>query len=65
MDIRSFRLNFEVNSFIYNKEIAKNVEKQFMKDLEFSDEITREKHENRGRGIKILESIIRLLSPIL
>lgn len=65
MDIRSFKLNFEVNAFIYDEIIAKKIEDQFMKDIEFSDEITIEAHANRSIYLRIKESLIRLLSPIL
>ncbi|MGL4849310.1 MAG: cardiolipin synthase [Clostridium sp.] len=65
MDIRSFSLNFEVNSFIYNEKISMEVYKSFEKDLEDSREITKEEYNERGTTLKVLESITRLLSPIL
>ena len=34
LDIRSFKLNFEVNAFIFDDRIAKDGEIQFMKDIE-------------------------------
>src|SRR5699024_4306721 len=36
MDIRSFRLNFEINSFIYDETIAKELIDHFYQDLEKS-----------------------------
>lgn len=65
MDIRSFKLNFEVNAFIYDDRIALDGEEQFRKDMEFSEEITREIYNNRSLLLRIEESLIRLLSPIL
>lgn len=65
MDIRSFKLNFEVNAFIYDDRIAINGEEQFRKDMEFSQEITKETYNNRSLLLRIEESLIRLLSPIL
>ena len=65
MDIRSFRLNFEVNAFIYDDRVALDGEDQFRKDMKLSEEITKEKYNNRSRRLKIQESLIRLLSPIL
>ncbi|OSA89842.1 UNVERIFIED_ORG: cardiolipin synthase [Clostridium botulinum] len=65
MDIRSFKLNFEVNAFIFDDRVAIDYEKQFMKDIEFSEEITIESHANRSTSIKIKESLARLVSPIL
>ncbi|MDQ0151238.1 cardiolipin synthase [Eubacterium multiforme] len=65
MDIRSFSLNFEVNAFIFDEHEAKVCEEQFMKDLEYSTEVILEEFVNRPRGRRIMESIIRLLAPIL
>lgn len=65
MDIRSFKLNFEVNAFIYDDRIAKDGEVQFMKDMEVSEEITREIYDNRSISLRIKESLVRLVSPIL
>lgn len=65
MDIRSFSLNFEVNAFIYDEEIAKTCEEQFMKDLNYSKEVTEEEFKKRSNWLKMKESVIRLLAPIL
>lgn len=65
LDIRSFKLNFEVNAFIFDDRIAKEGEVQFMKDVEESEEITKEIYDNRSIIIRIKESLIRLVSPIL
>lgn len=65
MDIRSFSLNFEVNAFIYNKEVADKLEKQFMIDIEDSDQITLNTFKKRSRRERVMESIMRLFAPIL
>lgn len=65
MDIRSFELNFEVNTFIYSEEKAREQRMIFEKDIENSREITKEIYESRSTYIKIKESISRLLSPVL
>lgn len=65
MDIRSFSLNFEVNAFIYNKEVADKLEKQFMIDIEDSDQITFNTFKKRSRRERVMESIMRLFAPIL
>ncbi|MBD7910263.1 cardiolipin synthase [Clostridium cibarium] len=65
MDIRSFKLNFEVNAFIYDDRIARNLERQFFIDIENSKVITKENHDGRSRRTRIKESLVRLLSPIL
>ncbi len=65
LDIRSFKLNFEVNAFIYDDITNLKLTEQFYKDLEDCKEITIESYSKRSRLVKIKESISRLLSPIL
>ena len=65
IDSRSFKLNFEVNAFIYDKAVSRKLAELFEKDKMYSTELTKEKYENRPTKIKIKESISRLLSPIL
>jgi cardiolipin synthase len=65
MDVRSFKLNFEINAFIYDRERAEYHDQIFAEDLENSKEITREVYEKRGWTMKLRESVSRLLSPIL
>lgn len=65
MDIRSFNLNFEINAFIYNREIAKQMENIFMNDLENSKEIDYDTYRNRSLRVKLSESLARLFSPLL
>ncbi|WP_270179189.1 cardiolipin synthase [Alkalihalobacillus sp. CinArs1] len=65
IDVRSFKLNFEVNAFIYNEHIAKQLEKTFLEDMSKSDELTAEGYYDRSTWIRFKESISRLLSPIL
>ncbi len=65
MDIRSFKLNFEVNAFIYNKDVTSVLEKQFIDDLRHCREITKENYSRRSRFVKIREAFARLISPLL
>lgn len=65
IDVRSFRLNFEVNSFIYDENVAQRLTKGFLRDLELSEELTLQKYIERPIKIRFKESISRLLSPIL
>ncbi|WP_436945232.1 cardiolipin synthase [Staphylococcus xylosus] len=65
MDYRSFTLNFEINAFIYDTHIAKELRLAFEKDLEVSYRLTQEIYEQRSLWIKFKEGISRLLSPIL
>ncbi|OZI10424.1 cardiolipin synthase [Bacillaceae bacterium SAS-127] len=65
IDVRSFKLNFEVNAFIYNYETGKKLAQIFEDDMKLSFELTEEKYQNRSTVIKFKESVSRLLSPIL
>lgn len=65
MDLRSFKLNFEVNAFIYDGKIIEEIKKDFMLDLANSEELERSKFENRNIIMKVKESVSRLFSPLL
>ena len=65
MDIRSFELNFEVNAFIYSKDISKKQREIFENDIKVSKEITLDSYNSRSNLIKAKEGISRLLSPLL
>lgn len=65
MDMRSYCLNFEVNAFIYDDRVANNLETQFFKDIEDCKVMTKEEYDKRSVSLRIRESIIRLISPIL
>ena len=65
IDARSFKLNFEVNAFIYNRNLSHQLAEMFERDMLYSHELTRELYDQRKRIIKWKESISRLLSPIL
>jgi len=45
MDIRSFKLNFEVNAFIYNRKTSQELERDFFNDLAQCKEITFSSYE--------------------
>jgi cardiolipin synthase len=65
IDVRSFKLNFEVNAFIYDTEIAQKLDEFFQNDIALSRELSLESYHQRPRLIRFKESISRLLSPIL
>lgn len=65
IDFRSFKLNFEVNAFIYDEKLAQRLSNDFREDMRLSELLTMETYLNRSRWVKIKESISRLLSPIL
>jgi len=65
MDIRSFRLNFEINAVIYDYETSGELENIFLGDVGNSRELTLYDYENRGVKIWLKEQVSRLFSPIL
>ncbi len=64
-DNRSFRLNFETNGILYDKEFATKMRKAFEADLARCTELTQDLYDKRSKGTKIKESIFRLAAPLL
>lgn len=65
IDVRSFRLNFEVNAFLYDFELAGKLVQYFQEDVKYSTQMTQKLYNQRSLGIRFKESISRLLSPVL
>ncbi|MFS0784606.1 cardiolipin synthase [Bacillus sp. 1P06AnD] len=65
IDVRSFRLNFEVNAFIYSSHLSKQLAESFTYDLTLSKQLTLDDYNQRPFIIRFKESISRLLTPIL
>lgn len=64
-DIRSFRLNFEANAFIYDAAEVYKLEAIFETDIMKSHELTKHLYRSRSLLIKFKESVSRLLSDLL
>ena len=64
-DIRSFKLNFEANAFIYDKEVTSRMDSQFIKDMEYCREYTAYDRDHIGMFERMAESVSRLLTEIL
>jgi len=64
-DMRSFELNFESNAVIYDRDIALKLRHAYEEDIKNSKRMTYQDYEQRSRGIKVKESISRLLTDIL
>lgn len=64
LDIRSMELNFEVNAFIYDKDVIKDLRKDFEEDLYRSELIKLEEFKKRKTYRKVLEAFGRLVSPL-
>ena len=64
-DIRSFRLNFESNAFIYDRDVTAKMDEGFMKDIELSRLYTQEDRDRISGIQRAAEKISRLLTEIL
>jgi len=64
-DIRSFKLNFEVNAFMYSIKESKSLRHIFEEDSLKSRELSLRRYNNRSFIIKVKEAISRLFSPVL
>ncbi len=64
-DFRSFEHNFECNLFIYSSDVNSQMRKIFAEDLKHCTSISKKSWRKRPIFQKALESITRLLSPIL
>lgn len=65
MDIRSFNINYEVNTIIYDAAIARQLEADFEADFEDCVEFTLEAYEQRPMAERLRDSVCRLFSPLL
>ena len=64
-DFRSFEHNFEFNVLVYNKEFNEKMRAVFETDMEQCTRLSMGKWKQRPLIQKALESIVRLISPIL
>jgi cardiolipin synthase len=65
MDFRSFKLNFEVNAFLYDKDTADDLEDAFLEDIRASKMMNPKDFEEQSLWLRIKQTLSRLLSPIL
>ena len=65
MDIRSFKLNFEVNAVVYSVERTAQLEHIFEEDLKYCTQITPYLYARRSFVIRFKEQFSRLFSPLL
>ncbi len=65
MDIRSFRLNFEVNILSMGSNVASQLEKIFFADIEKSKEITLDDLPHTKPTTRFAQAIARVLAPVL
>lgn len=65
MDFRSFEHNFEVNAFMYDRTSALTLKEIFLKDQKDATLLQHKVWVKRPWYQKVLESIVRLLAPLL
>lgn len=65
LDYRSFKLNFEVNAFLYDEKLAVQLAALFEQDMRVSRLITAEMFDQQSLYLRFKQSFCRLLSPIL
>lgn len=65
LDIRSFELNYEVNTIIYDGSITKDFNNIFYTLLDNCRSFNYEEYENRSLLTKLIDGFSRLLSSIL
>lgn len=65
LDVRSFRLNFEVGAIVADEVFAGVLEQQFLLDLQKSREVREESVRGRSFAQVLLEGAAQLLSPLL
>lgn len=65
MDMRSFEDNFELSALIYDRGVAEDLERSYEADLRSSHRVTIEEWESRSNWHGALESVARLMSPLL
>ena len=57
--------DFEVNAFIYDKDVARKLRDAFLADMNISTRVSLEQWRKRSSWEKFKESFARLFSPIL
>ncbi|MFJ7980396.1 cardiolipin synthase [Lysinibacillus xylanilyticus] len=65
MDIRSFELNYEIIAVLYESKTVLDIKNDFEQDFKKSIEITWESFQKRSIQKRMLESLMRLISPLL
>jgi cardiolipin synthase len=66
MDFRSLENNFEANTFIYSKEVAQRLRGIFLQDEQHTVLLARIRRRMKPTlGMRLLESLTRIISPLL
>ena len=65
VDFRSFENNFEANAFIYDTDTVRRMKEVVMADLQLCKPLSAEVFARRSFRSKALESVTRLVSPLM
>jgi cardiolipin synthase A/B len=65
IDIRSFSINYELNAVLYDERLAKELERDFERDLAHCTEFNVAAYEERHAALRFRDSVTRLFSPLL
>src|SRR5205814_1734477 len=65
MDLRSFRLNFEIHALLHDAAVAARLEESFQVDLASSTLVSLAAWRDRPARTKLYEGAARLVSPLL
>lgn len=64
LDLRSFKLDYELNTLVYDQHFAQLCKATFLRDVEDCREIDLAMFKRRGNFQKALESICRFVAPL-
>ncbi|HOV64066.1 MAG TPA: cardiolipin synthase [Spirochaetia bacterium] len=65
MDLRSFSLDYEINAVFYDKHVALTLKESFERDREFCTEVKYSNFQKRNIFVRLRNSILRVLAPVL
>ena len=65
LDFRSFKLNFEINAFMYDHHITDQLEQIFVNDIRNCKVMTPEMFAAQPVWLRFKQTFSRLFSPIL
>ncbi len=64
-DIRSFYINYEASALVYDKELTRKLNDQFEEDIYNSSKLDYNSWKKRSINNRLLDSICRLITPLL
>lgn len=65
LDTRSFQINWEINAVIYDHQVNQRLRRDFAEDMKYCQQLSLQTWERRGKARRVVESVCRMVSPIL